>query len=211
MLVTLLAFNWTFQLFFGRYRDWGGLGIEHFAITILTISLMLMIYISCLKSRLNKYEGETSAIPHTSLPLTKDDMSRKMFKAVLNQMMRVTAIQDGTILIADPENGDPGWGRDDSKVAGVHFKTSVAKSYYVLEEAALSRRPNLRHRHSRTIREYVRKLESEFPSLRKKLCDEYIATYERARYGSEKIVYADYERFMQVVMEMVGIMTERTR
>jgi len=32
----------------------------------------------------------------------------------------------------------------DVKVADVHFNTSIGKSYYVLEDSALQRRPHLR-------------------------------------------------------------------
>jgi hypothetical protein len=73
-----------------------------------------------------------------------------------------------------------------TKWSGVHFGMTIAKSYESLEKAALSRRPGLRHRDHRTIRDYMTHLRKSFPSLSPQLCDEYTATYERAVFSDAK-------------------------
>jgi hypothetical protein len=101
-------------------------------------------------------------------------MGRRIYSLLINEMVRVDTILEKGL---KPQHnsqvgcGDPGWGKEGGKVDHVHFNTSIAKSYYVLEKTALSRRPGLRHRDSRTIREYVSALKKAFPSLKQSLCD----------------------------------------
>lgn len=75
-----------------------------------------------------------------------------MFRNLINEMVRVDQILDAELI---PEKnagcGDPGWGAEGSKLPNVHFNTSIAKSYHMLERTALSRRPGLTHRNSRSF------------------------------------------------------------
>eukprot|EP00455_Lapot_gusevi_P027001 TRINITY_DN2852_c0_g1_i3.p1 TRINITY_DN2852_c0_g1~~TRINITY_DN2852_c0_g1_i3.p1 ORF type:complete len:105 (+),score=25.67 TRINITY_DN2852_c0_g1_i3:35-316(+) len=86
---------------------------------------------------------------------------------------------------------------------GVHFNTSIAKSFYVIDEAVAHRRPGLRHRNYRTIRDYMRFLQKEFPGLKDDLCHEYVVTYERARFGLHQFTVEEYSRFMSAVLAIV--------
>ncbi len=105
--------------------------------------------------------------------------------------------------------GDPGWGAEESKVENVHFNTSIAKSYYVLEKTILARRPGLRHRDSRSIRDYIALMKKSFPNLRSDLVDSYIKIYEIAVFGNHKFNYYEYSQFMKILYEMVAIINEK--
>lgn len=101
-------------------------------------------------------------------------MGRRMYSLLIGEMVRVDTILDKGLKPQQNSQlgcGDTGWGKEGGKVEHVHFNTSIAKSYYVLEKTALSRRPGMRHRESRTIREYVAALKKAFPSLKQALCD----------------------------------------
>lgn len=113
-------------------------------------------------------------LPRQTLDVRKADMGRRIYSLHITELVRVDAILDKGLKPqqnAQMECGDPGWGKEGGKVEHVHFNTSIAKSFYVLEKTALSRRPGLRHRDSRTIREYVGALKKAFPSLKQSLCD----------------------------------------
>lgn len=92
---------------------------------------------------------------------------------------------------------------DEHNVRGVHFKTSVAQSYLVLEEAASIPRPGLRHRNFRTIREFVLYLQGELPGITDEMVNNYIGHYERARFSDECFSAEDYADFMGVILEIV--------
>lgn len=105
--------------------------------------------------------------------------------------------------------GDAGWGLESSDAANVHFSTSIAKSYLLLEKTALSRRPGMKHVYTRTVREYVLNLRKVFPNLRDGLIQEYINTYERAVFGEHKYTLEEFNRFQSVVEAMVAIINEK--
>lgn len=95
-----------------------------------------------------------------------------MYSLLISEMVRVDTLLDQGLKPQHNNSslcGDSEWGKEG--LDHVHFKTSIAKSYYVLEKTALSRRPGLRHRDSRTIREYVGALRNAFPSLKSSLCE----------------------------------------
>jgi len=174
---------------------------------------MTYIYIILLRRRLNNYEkARVQLRSRSEVPLAPRDMSRRMYVSYVNEMVRVQGILRSNIQPEMTENsGDPGWGQQvvDGKQVDVHFNTSIAKSFEVLEKAALSRRPGLRHRDVRTVHNYVAQLVKAFPNLVPSLCDEYIRTYDRAVFGNHRFTVQEYARFSSVVYEMVSLISER--
>ena len=132
------------------------------------------MYVFFLRRKLNHYSKAISRLPLSHLDITKRDMGRRIYSLHINEMVRLDAILEKNLKPQENSQlgcGDPGWGKEGGKVEHVHFNTSIAKSYYVLEKTALSRRPGLRQKDSRTIREYVGALKKAFPSLKQSLCD----------------------------------------
>jgi hypothetical protein len=131
---------------------------------------------------------------------------------MVGEMVRVDALLDAGLPPQQnfsPSCGDPGWGKEGGNVDNVHFDTSIAKSFYALEKTALQRRPGLRQRDARSIREYVSNLRKAFPSLKASLCDEYLHSYERAVFGDHKASFEEYNRFTKIVMQIVASINEK--
>jgi hypothetical protein len=85
----------------------------------------------------------------------------------------------------------------------VHFSTSVAKSFCVLEDAVSVARPGLRLANFRTIRDYVETLRKEFPGIKQETAEYYTKCYEQARFGNWKFKEDEYGKFMQCVWEII--------
>lgn len=208
--------QWIVQILFGRYRSWGAITLGHLTVLGAVGVSLIYIYLMLLRRRFNSYSHDLDNIPKNYLPVRRSDLSRHMFTTLVNELVRVDQLMDKKVT---PENneyqpghgliGDPGWGAEDSKVENVHFNTSIAKSYYVLEKSAIARRPGLKHKDSRSIRDYMNIVKKTFPNLRSSLVSEYIRIYETAVFGSKKFTQIEYERFMKVVYEMVAIINEK--
>jgi len=208
---TLLGPVWWLQILFGRYRDWGNIQWLHLIILGSTLIAMTYLYVWLLSLRWNQYAKDRRQIPRNNLLIgEKDFPSKRMYALFVNEVYRVQNILKHELKPESSGGGDPGWGKQESKLSGVHFNTSIEKSYYVLEKAALLRRPGLWHRHHRTIRHYVHALRKVFPALPHHLCEEYIQTYERGAFSKETFTYEEYARFMNIVVEMVAIINEKS-
>ena len=200
--------GWFVQILFGRYRSPGNLTTTHLAILCATLVVMLYVYLHFLRRKFHSYSTAIARLPRQSLSIGAKQMGRRMYAMLIGEMVRVDLLLDVNLrpeVNARVECGDPGWGSEGGTVDSVHFSTSVAKSYFVLEKTALSRRPGLRHRDARTIRDYVGALRAAFPSLKAPLCDDYIYAYERAVFGRHKGSYEEYTHFIKLVLQMVAI------
>ena len=109
--------------------------------------------------------------------------------------------------------GDPGWAGKGTilkfpvlilcLLLSVHFNTSIAKSYLVIEDAVLVARPGLRLANFRTVRDYVDMLRKEFPGIKEETAEFYTTCYEQARFGNQRFNEEQYGRFMQAVWEII--------
>jgi hypothetical protein len=208
--VFVIAFE---QLIIGRYNAENNINLIHLSILGGLFTLMMFVYIIFLQSRLNKYQEDKLHIPPERLPLMKEDMGRHMFNVMLNEVLFVDNVISTRPKLKPETNehcGDPGWGDstvDDARDE-VHYNTSIAKSFYILESTALSRRPGLFHRKSQTIRDYLGSLQKAFPSLHSGLCQEYIHTYERAVFGEHVFTQAEFVRFRTIISILVEMINE---
>lgn len=215
MLTPLLFAEWAFQLLLGRYRSYSPFGIEHALVMAAVMTVSVVAYVSLLRTRTAMYERERRRVPRRHLPVGERVMSRRLYKDTVNELVRVNAIRAQKIQPEDAGAGDRGWStaadaeRHANVRGGVHYSRTVAKSYNNVEDAALSRRPNLRERHARSIRDYVAELEREFPRLPPDVCAEYVRYYESARFGNSKLTVDDYVRFDRAYSRIVAVMTER--
>lgn len=95
-----------------------------------------------------------------------------------------------------PPIGGVGWGDPRSDEAGVHYKTSIAKTYLVLEQAAMHRDRALSRPPTMNVRDYVELLVSRVPTISQKLAEFYVEEYERARFGQADVTADEYRDFM---------------
>ena len=202
--------NWFVQILFGRYQQQQPTISWTEVIILVVIGIvMAYLYLFVLRTKFHLFSTALANIPPASLPLTQSDLSRRMYATLIDEMVRVDHITHHNLTPAPTTHpSDPGWGTD--HLANIHFTTSIAKSFILLESTALTRRPGLKHRGWRTVREYVQQLRKAFPGLRAALCDEYIRSYERSVFGEGKVGIEEYSEFMKVVYEMVGIINDRT-
>ena len=204
--------NWFVQILFGRYQEQQPT-ISWTEVIILVVIgvVMAYLYLFVLRTKFHLFSTALANIPPTVLPLTPSDLSRRMYATLIDEMVRVDHITHHNLTPAPTTHpSDPGWGDAASHLANIHFTTSIAKSFILLESTALTRRPGLKHRGWRTVREYVQQLRKAFPGLRASLCDDYIRAYERSVFGEGKVGIDEYSEFMKVVYEMVGIINDRT-
>jgi hypothetical protein len=164
--------SWIVQILFGRYQSVPTISWTEVIVLAVIGVVMVYVYLFFLRLKFVHFTRQLKSIPRSFLPITKDDLSRKMYAILINEMVRVDSILDKGLAPAPTSGGgDEGWGKEGTKIANVHFNTSIAKSFILLENTALSRRPGLRHREWRTIREYVQQLRKSFPGLKQQLCD----------------------------------------
>ena len=165
--------SWIVQILFGRYEsDVSTISWTEVIVLVVIGVVMVYVYLFFLRLKFHLFTSRVSGIPRAYLPITKRELSRPLYTALINEMVRVDSILDrGLKPAATLRGGDPGWGLEGSLIANVHFNTSIAKSHILLENTALSRRPGLKQRQWRTIRQYVQQLRKAFPGLKQQLCD----------------------------------------
>lgn len=171
----------------------------------------IVLYAYMLRRRTMWYEWQRRRVPRRYLPVTDKDMSRRIYKRSVDELVRVSAVRAQELVPEDSGDGDVCWAKatDRGVRYGTHFGRAVAKSYANVEDAALSRRPNLRMRNNRSIRDYVGELEKEFSRLPPDACDDYVRAYERARFGNHRLDYQGFVRFLDAYSRIVSTMTER--
>lgn len=197
--------QWMVQILFGRYRALGNFQLTHIAVLVGVGFTMIYIYLHLLRKKFRNYELERRAIPKHHIPMSRRDMDRHMFQVLVNEMVRVDSLLDEQFTPqAVQGGGDEGWGAEEK-----HFRSEIAKSYSELERTAQARRPGLRHTDYRTIRHYVTSIRKSFPLLKPKVCEDYIALYEKAVYGTDTITLEDYKQFKSVFTTLLASINER--
>jgi hypothetical protein len=201
---------------------------------------MLYSYLILLKRRFSSYASLQQDIPKNKLPINKNELGRKLYLILINQLIRVDFILENNVkpqdnseyLIENSQSnaannhnhansnniillGDCGWidsnsnENNNNSMNLIHFNTSIAKSYLVLEKVALSRRPGLQHIHSRSIRDYLYSIKKAFPALKQSLIERYIQIYEAALFSNIKFNNSAYNEFITIFYEIVEIINGR--
>jgi len=225
------------QLLFGRYnvREKTTKPI-HIVVICIVLVVVVLLYVYLLRKRFRTHATKLQEIGVGQLLM---DEGSRGYNAMLNQCVnayqlnrnihpRVRDNRDGALeqmaMAMGVVTGDPGamveeqadkrnapsppeQAAEDGFV--VNFNRSVADSYKALEMIIKRRRPNLLHRHDRTIRDYVsNSVHKAFPKLSTELCEHYINTYERAVFGPEKLKAPEFQEFQQVlagIQQMINV------
>ena len=171
MSSSLSSPSWIVQILFGRYQsDVPTISWTEVIILIVIGVVMVYLYLFFLRWKFSFFSRRLQNIPRPYLPLTQRELSRGMYGVLINEMVRVDSILNEQLIPASTtKDGDPGC-LEGAKI-NVHFNTSIAKSYFLLENTALSRRPGLKQSQWRTIREYIQQLRKAFPQLKQHIAD----------------------------------------
>ena len=204
--------NWFVQILFGRYQQQQPTISWTEVIILVAIGIVMSyFYLFILRFKFHHFSTALNNIPPPALPLTTDQLSRRMYATLIDEMVRVDHITHHNLTPASTTHpSDAGWGDAHSQLSNIHFTTSIAKSFILLESTAITRRPGLKHRGWRTVREYVQQLRKAFPGLRAGLCDEYIRAYERSVFGEGKVGIDEYSDFMKVVYDNTDTHSQHT-
>eukprot|EP01029_Cantina_marsupialis_P008725 TRINITY_DN20536_c5_g1_i1.p1 TRINITY_DN20536_c5_g1~~TRINITY_DN20536_c5_g1_i1.p1 ORF type:complete len:210 (-),score=23.44 TRINITY_DN20536_c5_g1_i1:92-721(-) len=101
-----------------------------------------------------------------------------------------------------------GWSHPDSQYGdNFHFRTAIASSYEMLECVITSKHPSLKRKPHETMRHYLQNTlitVSEIYSQEENdklqdICQRYLITFEKARYGNVEFNYDEYQEFCRNV------------
>ncbi|EGG20089.1 hypothetical protein DFA_07206 [Cavenderia fasciculata] len=179
--------------------DFNSMTFKHYLIIIFIVAGMLFITVSMIQLRTRLKANMIDRIPRKIMPfLRPGDLSHKQRTTILNELVKSkqTASQIKP-QIGDHPIGHLGWGAPTSEYAKVHFKTSIAKSWIILERAAIHYDPSLVRESKMCIRDYVNMLTDRCSHLNRSLARIYIDTYERARFSEDEFTLDEYSTFMK--------------
>eukprot|EP00475_Leptophrys_vorax_P024636 TRINITY_DN3403_c0_g1_i1.p1 TRINITY_DN3403_c0_g1~~TRINITY_DN3403_c0_g1_i1.p1 ORF type:complete len:202 (-),score=46.62 TRINITY_DN3403_c0_g1_i1:14-619(-) len=189
-------------LFATTYRDWGDFSVEHLITLIGLLSLLLLLYSVVRNKRTMALETARGAIFQPQSMLSGKTLPNRIQSVIQTEIEKETAIVN-TLVPVSAGMGDPGWGKVKNVDSYVHFATSIAKSFCVLDEVVSVARPGLRLANFRTVREYVNSLTSEFPQIPPNVADHYAQSYEQARFGNMRFNQKEYDEFMKTMQTII--------
>ena len=186
------------EYFWGRYRDWGNVDWIHVLSLMMVFGAINVTYGYLSQYKFNKRDALCNEIMKGRLRIKKESkLSKKDIDKLEKYFLEQRQYQN-ELKPEDGGNGDRG-----SSVEGTNYNTSIAKSYFALEEAVRSTRPDLRHKNYRTIREFVEEVATQFPNL-KEQCFKYIDLYELARFANYKCTQNEFQEFLSLLGSLIN-------
>ena len=178
------------------YRDWGNVNMIHVMSLLLMFMGVVAVYGWISRHQFNARYELCDDLMKGRLRIKESNLSKKDSDKLERYFLEQKQYQN-ELKPEDGGGGDPGIQNN------THYNTSIAKSYFALEEAVRATRPDLRHKHYRTIREFVEDVAKQFPKL-KKQCLKYIDIYELARFGDYKCTQHEFEDFLSLLGSLVN-------
>eukprot|EP01084_Bolivina_argentea_P137316 241828_1 len=186
------------QFFVGQYVDWGNVDWIHVLSLLLVFATLVITYGYISRHKFDSRNELCNEIMKGRLRIKKES---SLSKKDIDKLERYFLEQKQYMHELKPQDGgrgDPGY-----SIENTHYNTSIAKSYFALEEAVRSTRPDLRHKNYRTIREFVEEVAKQFPKL-KEQCFKYIDLYELARFANYKCTHAEFEEFLSLLGSLIN-------
>lgn len=156
-------------------------------------------------------------IPPDELPLTRETLSKKMFKLVMGQFVRAG---EGVAASPPVDYEKLGW-RDNR----THYKTSIAYSNALVEEASTVLGDRYTRKPDQSVREFIENLKTLRIPLQliapgsreqgsvppdddqdltfEEACDFYIRMYEEAKFGRREFTAEEYNQFLWRTFRLV--------
>lgn len=166
-----------------RYID--EMNVNHFfTITscFIVIYLFFMIFLYCkLGTRLSHY----NKLPRKNIDIGRYHLSTQMAKKAQESRQRMESM-----LTQPAEYADKSCAMlfdTDTKVRNLlNYQATVASSYQAIDDDISRMYPNLKRNNKQDLRTYVLSLKSQFPKLTDSICDNYIKTYELAKFSDQE-------------------------
>ncbi|KAF9291748.1 hypothetical protein BGZ68_002467 [Mortierella alpina] len=179
-LVAVTAYDVIFQIFHPtnkgeppNYKNLAVFGGSYVLLGLLATIFGFSRYVTVKLAR--------QAIPKTYMPISREDLPKKVYEFVQSELDRVAKLaKKATPLLED--SGQPGWGKPGSSLHDTHFKTFMASTPHFIERAAVANAPDLARPPNMSISAYVHLLIDQ-KLITRDLGLEYIAGYEQARFG----------------------------
>ncbi|KAG0047427.1 hypothetical protein BGZ83_007516 [Gryganskiella cystojenkinii] len=124
------------------------------------------------------------AIPKTYMPITQEDLPKKVYGFVQSELDRVARLAKKATPLLE-ESGQPGWGKPGSSLQDTHFKTFMASTPHFIERAAVAQSPDLARPPNMSIAAYIHMLVDQ-KLITRDIAMEYVAGYEQARFGASR-------------------------
>jgi len=173
-----------------------GLTTNHLLVIISVFVIVLLICLFVIPIRYRERKRLAGKIPRTVMPfLRQGDISVVHQKVILHHIRRAKGISVKPT-VKSANNSHLGWGAPGTEYSKVHFKTSIAKSYLIIERAAIHKDRNLLRPPTMSIRDYMSFLEQTVVGLNHNLCRFYTETYEKARFSEAEFTLDEYTNFM---------------
>eukprot|EP01083_Nonionella_stella_P054028 142746_1 len=181
------------QILVGRYMDWGNVEWIHVLSLLVVFAGSVLTYGYISRHSFDSRNDLCNELMKGRLRIKKESsLSKRDIEKLERYFWQQKQYQD-ELKPQDGGRGDPGYSIDNT-----HYNTSIAKSYFALEEAVRSTRPDLRHKNYRTIREFVEEVAKQFPKL-KEQCYKYIDLYELARFANYKCTHREFQEFLNLL------------
>lgn len=186
------------EYFWGRYRDWGNVDWVHVLSLLLIFGSIIVTYGYISSYQFTQRDELCTELMKGRLRIKKESkLSKKDIEKLEKYFLEQKQYQN-ELKPEDGGGGDCGYSIDNT-----NYNTSIAKSYFALEEAVRSTRPDLRHKNYRTIREFVEEVATQFPNL-KEQCLKYIDLYELARFANYKCTQTEFEEFLSLLGSLIN-------
>ncbi len=166
-------------------------------VVVACIGVILISSFAVLQQRRIQRIVALRRIPRTRLTFT--GRFGRLQKPINMESLRTVDLwrSDPSVRIPSAE----GWGRPGTEYGRVHFKTSVAKSFTILERAAMHVDPALA-RGDRSVSEYMAFL-ADTCGVPEEQSELFINMYQRARFTEHELSEPEYRQFMDNLVAIV--------
>lgn len=184
----------------------------HFIAILVTYSISGLLFLMLVYFRHSTRRNMLDAIPHRIMPMLRPgDVSLRCRKKIIAELVRESKIEGQPSDFVEQKEmfekiGHYGWGAPGTTHEGTHFKTSIARSYRILEKAASRLNPAWAREPGMGVREYVRFLRA-MCKLPKGVCRRYIRDYEVARFSPREFTCDEWKEFRSNFLKIIKALT----
>lgn len=164
------------------------------------LAYQILTAICIVRFRHMKQMRAMKKIPRSRVPVGRRDVPGKCAGVIAAALERSLTMKHDPVELAD---GQLGWGNSSSEFAKVHFKTSIAKSYLVLETAAERKHPRLVRQPDMTVRDFVQMLQLNCVGMDGATCERFLHAYEAARFAPDDVDLAAYLAFREAFVALI--------
>jgi len=129
--------------------------------------------------------------------LRPGDLSTKQRISILNELVRSNETRIDPVVNLEDHMGFGLQENEDGEFNPIHFKTTIATSFWILESIVAYGDASLKRPSSMCVRDYLLSLVRKDNRLNLQLFNYYVETYERARFSNEEFTLSEYKEFVE--------------